>query len=149
VSALTRLLDGDIPPGVYSWHSSDDHAGVEAAAIRDGWRFVHLCTAGVNDKPGFLAACRRDFDMPDWVGHNYDALDDALGDVRGQPGSGVVVLWDGWSSIASEARGVFRVAVDIFRVRARFTSGGPFSVLLRGAGPDDIDIPELDPYAEW
>jgi RNAse (barnase) inhibitor barstar len=149
MSALTKLLDGEISPGVYLWHSADDHSGVEAAAIRDGWRFVHLDTSTAEDKDGFLDACRRDFDFPDWVGHNYDALDDALGDVRGITGTGVVVVWDNWSPMACDGRDVFDVALDIFNSRVRFEPAGPFSVLLRGPGPCEVDLPELDPYTEW
>ena len=149
MSALTLLLDGDITAGVYLWYSADEYTGVEAAAIRDGWRFVHLDTSTVIDKDGFLDVCRRDFDFPDWVGHNYDALDDALGDVSGTAGSGVIVVWHGWSTLAGADRHVFDVAVDIFASRVRFAPAGPFSVLLRGPGPPDVDLPELDPYTEW
>jgi hypothetical protein len=93
-----------------------------------------------------LEVCREAFDFPDWVGRNFDALSDALLDIRGRDGSGVVVVWDGWSPLARANRRVFDVAVSVFASRVDFDRGGPFAVLLRGPGPEDAEIPELDPH---
>ena len=59
---------------------------------------------------------------------------------------GVVVMWDGWGPLARADRRVFDVAVDVFSARVDDERAGPFSVLLRGPGPDDTDLVELDPH---
>jgi hypothetical protein len=38
------------------------------------------------------------------------------------------------------------VALSVFSDRVDFERGGPFAVLLRGPGPTDTDLPELDPH---
>jgi RNAse (barnase) inhibitor barstar len=131
---------------VYQWRSSADVEDVAHAVDHAGWRFVSLDTWRVDDKRAFLQACRESFDFPDWVGHNFDALADALSDVRGPAGRGVLVLWDGWSPLARADRRVFEMAVRVFAGRVGFAKAGPFAVLLRGPGPDEAEIPELDPH---
>jgi RNAse (barnase) inhibitor barstar len=147
MSGLARLLAGHTSPGVYHWSSATDPDAVAHAAQRAGWRFVALDTWQVDDKEGFLDACRRAFDLPDWFGQNFDALDDALTDVRAADGAGVLVLWDGWAPLARSHRRVFDVALSVFSDRVDFERGGAFAVLLHGPGPTDTDAPELDPHA--
>jgi Barstar (barnase inhibitor) len=137
MSGLARLLAGHTPPGVYHWSSAADPDVVAHAAERTGWRFVPLDTWQVEDKDGFL---------DDWFGHNFDALDDALSDVRADDGAGVLVLWDGWAPLARSHRRVFDVALSVFADRVDFERGGAFAVLLHGPGPSDTDTPELDPH---
>jgi hypothetical protein len=146
MSGLARLLAGHTPSGVYHWTSHADVEDVEHAVDHAGWRFVCLDTWKVDDKPGFLAACREAFDLADWGSKSFDALGDALSDVRGRDGGGVIVLWDGWSPLARADRRAFDVAVSVFSSRVDLERGGPFAVLLRGPGPEDASIPELDPH---
>ena len=146
MSGLARLLAGHTPPGVYHWKSAADQRDVAHAVEHAGWRFIALDTWGVEDKAGCLEACRECFDFPDWVGRNFDALADALSDVRGDEGAGVLTLWEGWSPLARAERRVFDVALSVFAGRVDFERGGPFAVLLRGPGPDDVELPELDPH---
>lgn len=146
MSGLARLLAGHTKPGVYRWTSQADVEDIEHAVDHAGWRFVCLDTWKVEDKRGLLEACREAFDFPDWVGDNFDALSDALSDVRGRDGGGVLVLWDGWSPVARADRRVFDVALSVFSSRVDFERGGPFAVLLRGPGPDDTSVQDLDPH---
>lgn len=146
MSGLARLLAGHADPGVYHWSSAADATTVEHAAEHAGWRFVSLDTWKVEDKEGFLDQCMAAFDFADSVGHNFDALSDALMDVRGPDGAGVLVLWDGWAPLARANRLVFDVALTVFGGRVDFERRGPFAVLLHGPGPDDTDLEELDPH---
>ena len=78
MSGLARLLAGHTDPGVYHWTSAADARTVEHAAEHAGWRFVTLDTWQVEDKSAFLDVCEEAFAFPEWVGHNFDALADAL-----------------------------------------------------------------------
>ncbi|MPZ51886.1 MAG: hypothetical protein GEU79_03995 [Acidimicrobiia bacterium] len=129
MSLLTDLLDGHLESGVHHWHSELGHIELARLATEAGWRLVVLDTRNITDKTGFLDACREVFDFPDWTGHNYDALVDALRDVRGD--AGVLVLWEGWDNLARTNRSVFDTAYGILERRNEFVPGGPFSVLLR------------------
>ena len=145
MSGLAKLLAGHTKPGVYHWTSHADVEDIEHAADHAGWRFVSLDTWKVEDKQGLLQACREAFDFPEGVGENFDALSDALSDIRGRDNGGVLVIWDGWSPLARADRRVFDVALSVFGSRVDFDRSGPFAVLLRGPGPDDASIQELDP----
>ncbi len=106
-----------------------------------GWRFVHLDTSGVEDKPGFLDRAAAAFAFPNWFGRNWDALADSLGDVRSD--TGTLVLWDGWTTFARTNEQPFGVALDIVRERAESPLGGPFVVLMREDEPE----PELEDHS--
>jgi RNAse (barnase) inhibitor barstar len=147
MSGLAKLLAGRVEPGVYHWTSAASRDHVQHAVDHAHWRFVLLDTWSIDDKAGFMAACQAAFELPEWFGANFDALGDALSDV--QPGDeqlGVVVVWDGWGPLARAERRVFDVAVDVFSARVDYERAGPFAVLLRGPGPEDTDLVELDPH---
>jgi hypothetical protein len=146
MSGLARLLAGHTRPGVFHWTSHADVEDVAHAVDHAGWRFVCLDTWKVEDKLGFLQACTDAFDLDDSARRSFDALGDALNDVRGRDGGGVVTLWDGWSPLARADRRAFDVALSVFASRVDADRGGPFAVLLRGPGPEDANVPELDPH---
>lgn len=147
MSGLARLLAGHTPPGVYHWTSSASARDVAHAVEHAGWRFVSLDTWKDEDKAAFLETCRESFAFPAWVGRNFDALADALSDVRAEDGAGVVVLWQGWAPLARADRRAFDVVIDVLADRVDFERAGPFAVLLQGPGPDDVELPELDPHS--
>ncbi len=128
MSGLARLLAGHTDPGVYHWTSAADARTVEHAAEHAGWRFVALDSWQVEDKSAFLDVCEEAFAFPEWVGHNFDALADALSDVRGPDGAGVVVLWEGWATSGPrQPAGVRRRAERVRRpggLRARWAVRG-------------------------
>ncbi|RNL65495.1 hypothetical protein EFK50_03345 [Nocardioides marmoriginsengisoli] len=97
----------------------------------DGW--TH------QTKAEFLAEAAETLHFPDWFGQNLDAFADCLDDLDIVP---VVLLWDGWGTLARADREAFDLIVEIAAGRAR-TVTPPFSLLLRGAGPE-LDIPALD-----
>ena len=145
---MARLLAGHREPGVYHWTSAASARDIRHAVEQAGWRFVDLDTWAVGDKAEFMAACRRSFAFPDWVGSNFDALADALSDVRGPtPGAGgVVVLWQGWLPLAEEHPRTFAMALNVFQDRVDFRPGGRFAVLVQSREKADVGLPELDPH---
>lgn len=77
---------------------------------------------------------------------HFDALGDSLHQVRGPDGAGVVVLWEGWAPLARADRRVFDVVLSVLSDRVDLERAGSFAVLLKGPGPDDTALPELDPH---
>jgi RNAse (barnase) inhibitor barstar len=147
MSGLARLLAGRIEPGIYHWTSAAGIDDIRHAVDHAKWRFVLLDTWGSEDKAGFMEAAHEAFGFPEWFGRNFDALGDALSDIEADDDQqGIVVVWDGWGPLARAERRVFDVAVDVFSTRVEYERAGPFSVLLRGPGPDDTDLVELDPH---
>ncbi len=147
MSGLAGLLAGHREPGVYHWNSAVSVDDVRHTVESAGWRFVGLDTWAVSDKAEFLGACKRSFEFPEWVGSNFDALADALTDVRAEGEAGVVVLWRGWSRLACEHPRTFAVALNVFAGRVEFRPGGPFAVLLQSREQSDLGLPELDAHA--
>lgn len=138
MSGLAGLLAGRHDPGVYRWHAAFDvedvRRSVELAGVLlghvDGWRH--------GTKVEILDAFAAALSFPDWFGRNLDALADCLADVV-EP---TVVLWDGWGVLARDDAAAFAAVLEILEDRAR-TGAVPFSVLLRGDGPEP-DVASLD-----
>ena len=93
---------------------------------RAGWHVVRLEASG--DRATFLRECRRAFDLPDWFGHNWDALADSLSDVQHRPGT--LVVWAGARGLADEVRAT---AAEIFAERA---DDGPAPFLVVDVGSE-------------
>ena len=74
--------------GVHSLNCSADE--LRAAVKLAGYLLFEADLAQVQGKGEFLAALAKAITAPDWFGHNFDALADALGEVA--PASGYVLL---------------------------------------------------------
>jgi hypothetical protein len=85
----TRLLDAN-EAGAYRLNCPLDE--LRAAVAQAGFALFEADLAAVQGKGEFLAAVARAISAPDWFGHNFDALADALGDLSWQPASGYVLL---------------------------------------------------------
>lgn len=118
--------------------------GYEAAAEELGWRCVVLDGTEVTDRSAFLESCDEAFELPDWFGMNWDALEECLADLDHEALSGVVVVWSGWGELAEAAPADFAVALDVLSGAVRGWSAGGMrgGLLLLGAGPE-IGVPEL------
>ena len=144
MSGLAGLLAGHNSPGVYRWHGAHDAVDVRHTVEHAGWGFgvVDGWTAA-GTKAEFLAAVGDTLGFPDYYGQNFDALSDCLHDI-GAGTAGVVLLWDGWSTLARADAKAFSIALSILGERAHADRGVPFAVLLRGEGPDVEGVTELD-----
>jgi hypothetical protein len=56
----------------------------------------------------------------------------------------VVLLWDGWATLARSDEKAFDVALTVLGSRVHADRGVPFSVLLRGEGPPVPGVTSLD-----
>lgn len=127
----------DAPPDIHRWPDIGWAADYARQVSDQGWHLVALDTTMRWDKRGFLAACRRAFDFPDWFGMNWDALADALSDVAVPTGAGLLVPWVGWGPMARMFPADFAVATDILAEWVVRSGGRSDTVLvsLVGSGP--------------
>ena len=144
MSGLAAVLAGHEEPGIRLWHGAFDVADVRHSVEHAGWGFGHVdgWTQG-ETKSAFLAAVGKALDFPDYYGQNFDALADCLDDI-GSGTAGVVLLWDGWATLARSDEKAFSIALSVLGSRVNADRGVPFSVLLRGEGPAVPGISSLD-----
>ena len=141
---LAGLIQGEAEPGIYRWHGAFDVADVQHTVEHAGFGFAHVDGwLGAGTKAEFLSAVGQALDFPDYYGQNFDALADCLHDI-GAGQAGVVLLWDGWSTLARSDEKAFDIALSVLGSRVNADRGVPFSVLLRGEGPDVAGVPSLD-----
>jgi len=144
VSGLAAILAGHEPPGIHLWHGAFDVADVRHSVEHAGWGFGWVDGwTGADTKPAFLAAVGEALDFPDHYGQNFDALADCLHDI-GRGRDGVVLLWDGWATLARADTKAFSIALSVLGSRVNDDRGVPFAVLLRGEGPVVPGISSLD-----
>ena len=144
--AVTWLDELAAARGVTRWTHDTSPSALEEAAAGLGRRCVVLDGTDVDDKVAFFRLCEQAFSLPDWFGHNWDALEECLADL--DAGNGVVVLWSDWVLFADAEPDEYATALDVFADTARTLGldGTPFSVLLLGEGPDeDGEVTGLDP----
>lgn len=143
MSGLAGLIAGHQEPDIYRWHGAFDVADVQHTVEHAGYGFAYVDGWLGGTKSEFLAAVGTALDFPDYYGQNFDALADCLHDV-GAGQAGVVLLWDGWSTLARADVKAFNIALSVLGSRVNADRGVPFSVLLRGEGPYVADIASLD-----
>ena len=144
MSGLAAVLARREAPGIHLWHGAFDVADVRHTVEHAGWGFAHVdgwTRAG--DKAAFLAAVGEALDFPDYYGQNFDALADCLHDIGGGV-DGVLLLWDGWGTLARADEKAFSIALSVLGSRVNADKGVPFAVLLRGEGPDVPGLASLD-----
>ena len=142
MSGLAALLAGRSKPGIYTWHSGFEVEDVRHTVEHAGWTFAYVDGLKAQTKQEFLTHIGEALSFPEWYGKNFDALADCLTDI--DSGNGTVVLWDGWGALARAEPRAFSVALSVLGTRVNADRGGPFSVLLRGEGPDVAGVPSLD-----
>lgn len=145
MNEIATLISSPPRPGVYRWLAAAAPDEVCRAGSEAGWHCYVLDARTVRDKGSFLDACARAFGFPDWFGHNWDALEEALTDLAdsaaGAPAS--IILYEGWAAFASAEPEQWRTALSILRatVERWRERSAPLYVLLRGDGPAE-DVPE-------
>ena len=79
---------------------------------RAGGRVVHV-VEGCEDKRATLESFRATLALPDWFGHNLDALMDALRDLRDADGRPISVFWDDAHALREQDPRAFRAIVSV------------------------------------
>ena len=139
--SIRELLVGQ-RHGVYRWDEDPDPSVVEAKVAGAGWRFVHLDSAGVEDRIEFMQRCWDAFDLP--PGTDWEVLDTYLRAMDLEEPDGLLVLWTGWAEIAAGDPDWFETAVEVFNDAcvAWRDDEVPGAVVLPGDGPE-TDLPDL------
>jgi RNAse (barnase) inhibitor barstar len=75
-----RPEDDHHPDGVYQWPGRTVPAAELQRARDGGWTVGVVQLGQASSDKEMLNAFQRDLDFPDWFGHNWDALVDALSD---------------------------------------------------------------------
>jgi Barstar (barnase inhibitor) len=105
-------------------------AEVVADAERRG-AVAHL-VAPAASKAELLEEFARALTFPAWVGRNWDALADALGDLSWLPAGPHVVVWVGWTALQEAQPAEYAIALDVLRHATSASAGTsrPLTVLL-------------------
>jgi RNAse (barnase) inhibitor barstar len=143
LSGLAAVLAGRHEPGVFRWHAAFPPDQVAHTVEHAGWKFALLDAWPTDTKEEFLERIAKALGFPDQFGGNLAALADRLNDLD-VGDHGLVLLWEGWGPFAHKDEAAFTQALEVLGNRAGDQSRGKFVALLRGDGPDDVDIPSLD-----
>ncbi|MCB1901331.1 MAG: barstar family protein [Rhodocyclaceae bacterium] len=122
--------------GLYSIPSADVDA---CARIARALQLREICVdlTGCTDKAGLLQCVSRAYAFPEWFGHNWDALADALGDLSWLPSEGYLTLVSG---IASLPPGIDEDTATLLEILGEtaddWTADGiPFWILVEEGAP--------------
>jgi len=135
-----RLRDVD-EAGTYRLNCQPDE--LHKAATQAGLALFEADLAAVQGKGEFLAAVAQAAKAPEWFGHNWDALADALGDLSWHPAPGYVLLLRGSGEklgLSTEERAI---ATGIFAGTVGFwkSQGKPFWIFyLKVKKPRPMDV---------
>jgi hypothetical protein len=125
-----------LDPGVHRLRSRSSTAEALAHLVRVGWSARVVDLSRVSDKAALLDAFSAGLQFPAWVGRNWDALSDALGDLSwwqpGERGRAIIVAGAGRldPALESEWHVVCEILVEAAE-RWRATPE-PLGVLVRG-----------------
>lgn len=112
--------------------SLDSLADLKAACRSLGFPFAHIDLAQARNKDDLLAALANALGLPQWFGHNWDALTDCLCDLSWNPAPGYLILIEGHDALRASNPQDFDTLIDIFTEAANHWRGMriPFWTLL-------------------
>jgi RNAse (barnase) inhibitor barstar len=87
------ILARQRPPGSYRLHPRPGLGAIVDDARAEGWRTVVIDGRRCSTKAGLLRRLAAELRFPPWFGHNWDALEDCLGDLDLGDG-GLCLVWD-------------------------------------------------------
>jgi RNAse (barnase) inhibitor barstar len=120
MSGLDGLTDGSLTPGVY--RVLDPADVITAATVAAGWS-VAVVAPAERTRDLYLNLAEG-LELPDWFGHNLDALWDVLTD-RDRPTLLIMVDWTRYARARPER---WSMILELFRERCSLPP--PFAVVL-------------------
>jgi RNAse (barnase) inhibitor barstar len=122
-----------------------DAARLDAAAERVGLTRWTVDLAGVKSKEQFLAALAGRLPLPEWFGHNWDALNDSLGELAWEQPQGVVLTLAHCADLAHADPESFETALEVLDSVAEgcYDEDIPFWVFVDGIDAAAFDLPVL------
>jgi Barstar (barnase inhibitor) len=101
---LHEVFSGAAPPGLHPLAPAVTAEDLAEMAAGHGWIPIVVSLAGVTDKVGLLDRLAGAGRFPEYAGRNWDALQDALGDLAWLgPADGFLLVLDGWVGFARDA----------------------------------------------
>jgi hypothetical protein len=108
--------------GIYFLPDADVDELVEAAAV-NRFACLRVDLRGCDDKASLLGRFATALSLPAHVGGNWDALADALGDLRGGDVPGVVLVLEHSGALRRAAAPDFRRAMEVVQGACREWAG--------------------------
>jgi RNAse (barnase) inhibitor barstar len=127
---LTTWLATGSSSGLYQWPEVSVSTSDLRAATEAGWTVAVVRLASVRTKAELFGAFQRDLSLPDWFGHNWDALVDALADWAESSTHRLLVIED-----AGEHDHGYPIEPLTDVITAATTGQGHFVVLVTAAQP--------------
>lgn len=92
----------------------DDVATVRTEANEHDWHTVTLDTSAIDDRDGFIGALSDALDLsveaPSW-----ETIDQHLRALELDEPNGLLILWEGWGSVADADPYCFEMALEVFQ----------------------------------
>ena len=120
---LCYLLKDANGAGVYRLNCTLE--ALHDSVQRAGFSLFEVDIAGAHGRGEVLAEMARAIQAPDWFGHNWDALADALGDLSWNKAPGYVLLLRGEHPAEVVLDEILYATVDFWRLQ-----GKPFWVFF-------------------
>ena len=122
--------------GIYFLPDADLDELVEAAAV-NRFACLRVDLQACADKASLLSRLAQSLPLPAHMAHNWDALADALGEMRGGDVPGVVLLLEHSAALRREATEDFKRAMEVLQGACRewAARGVPFWAFV--ALPDE------------
>lgn len=133
---IEHLLRRPAGAGLYSIPSADADACARIAPALQ-LRLIRMDLTGCTDKAALLQCISQAYVFPEWFGHNWDALADALGDLSWLPSEGYLTLVRGIPSLPSRIDEDTATVLEILEETANdWTADGiPFWILIEDGAP--------------
>jgi len=122
------------PSGLREFRSRLSSDELKRSLDEQGIRCFVLDLRGVSGKAALLEAWGESVEVPQWVGRNWDAMDEAVRDLSWARAERYVVIVTGGGELASVEPKSWQMTLDILRtgVAEWETRGVPMLVLVRG-----------------
>ena len=119
----------------------DDVAQVRAEANEHDWHTVTLETSAVDDRDGFVSALSDALDLSVEIA-SWDVIDQHLRALDLDEPNGLLLLWEGWGSVADADPDTFEMALEVFQDACIAWASDDFqaAVLLVGEA-SETDVP--------
>jgi hypothetical protein len=102
VADLHEVFSGAVDPGLHPLEQTVTAEDLAEMAAGHGWTPIVVDLAGVAEKADLLDRLAEAARFPEYAGRNWDALQDALGDLAWLgPTDGYLVVLGGWAGFAS------------------------------------------------
>lgn len=149
VQSLEQALAAGSVRGVRVWSPAPNIGQLTEAAQRADWRCAPLDTSGCVTKVDVISRCQESLGLPDYLGRNWDALEEVLGDIDPRPRDGMLVVWSGWADFADADPNGFAVLLSIWRSAAhawaQVVTGSAVTLVKPQAGLTAAQRRELSP----